>query len=528
MNNFADAFEIVANRTTTENGAIVERVSNLDHPLVRCFYQVGSFRNALKNGNGETSGCVTDFEQALKDSSLRSYCYKLALMVRDIERGAGERTLGRILLRKSIEAGADTRDVVCAVTDRYGRWDDVIAIMESLDRDKYNEQRRQLFHMIIEQLNSDIRNEHNVSLLGKWMPSINASSGKTRALARKFAAALKLNCAQYRKMLSDLRAKIDIVERKITNNQWNQIDYNRVPSQAAIRYSTAFNNHDGVRYRQYISAVREGKAKINTKTLGVAQIVAKARANYSHDKTTEDVCNTMWSHLDFPILYHNVVPVCDLSGSMYVNVGGNIAAYDVSVGLSMFLAQSNKGAFHNKIITFSNEPKFIQLSDTNNFVENYTTVVDGGNVGYNTNIERVFDLILSVAIKFGLKDEDLPTIAMFSDMEFDEATKPPFDWLHNERRSDLPSIDTLFETIRAKYKAHGYNMPKLVFWNIANRTATIPITSNDNGMITISGFSQQLIDMVVSDRFDPWSALKDKLDDPRYDVFNKMSVTMHN
>lgn len=514
MNSFANAFETIANHTTTENGAVVESVSNLDHPLVRCFYQVGSFRNALKSNVSESAGSVVAFDQALNDPSLRMYCYKLALMIRDIERGAGERTLGRILLRKSIEAGADVADIVNALAGRYGRWDDVIAIMDSLDSQKYRDQRRQMFRMIIEQLNNDIHSEHNISLLGKWMPSINASSSKTRAIARRFAAAMKLNCAQYRKMLSKLRAKIDIVERKITNNQWNEINYSQVPSQAAIRYATAFNNHDGVRYRQYLNDVRAGKAKVNTKTLGVAQIVSKYR-NGSHDKTNQDVCNVLWSNLDFPTLHHNVVPVCDVSGSMYVSVGGNVAAFDVSVGLSMFLAQYNQGPFHNKIITFSKAPRFVQLNDAYTFAENYTITV-GSDFGCSTNIERVFNLILDTAIKYNIKNEDIPTIAIFSDMEFDEANSP------------YSEVDTLFDTIRAKYKLHGYDLPKLVFWNIANRTQTIPITSNSNGLITVSGFSQQLMDMVVSDRFDPWSALKDRLDDPRYDVFKNTSVTTDN
>lgn len=504
-NQFAKSLSDIAKLRKTENGANSYSVSNIDHPLVRALYAIGSAR-----GNPDGISQVVDaFREGFGDPNVKQYCTKFALMVRDIDQGAGERLIGRLLLTEAIKRGADPVAIVNAlVNDRFGRWDDVIAIMEALDPVNDRDSRYQMFKMIAQQLKSDIDAADNVSLLGKWMPSINASNSKTRALARKFARAFNLNCAQYRKMLSQLREKIAIVERLISNDQWDQINYSHVPSQAMNRYARAFNNHDGVRYRQYLADVRNNKAKINTTTLSCYQIAAKFNMEGS---TSNDVCNAMWSNLKFADFDRPIVPVCDVSGSMYWL--SNPCPVDVSIGLSMYVAQSNKGVFHNKIITFSESPTVIELDDNADFATNYDKITHEGS-GLNTNIERVFDLILSIAIKNNLTQDQLPTIAIFSDMEFDQASSHCNSWHHQI----IQPTETLFETIERKYREVGLTIPKMVFWNIANRSNTVPLTENRRGLILVSGFSQNLVDMVISDHYDPWAALKEKLDSDRYSV----------
>lgn len=87
---------------------------------------------------------------------------------------------------------------------------------------------------------------------------------------------------------------------------------------------------------------------------------------------------------------------------------------------------------------------------------------------------------------------------------------------------DSSMTSVLFKDIDALYKSYGYTMPKLIFWNVNSRTNTIPLTQNENGVILISGFSKNLMEMVMSSELDPYKALINVLNKPRYDIIDKL------
>lgn len=511
MSNFATAFDQVTKLSTTENGAVSYKANAINNPLVAALYTASQYRDK-KNSNREEP--INQYQLALQDDALRNYCIRFALMVRDIERGMGERGLGRELLVRLFEEVALTETqietMVSKIVDqKYGRWDDAIFLAEHC-KDRFV--RKIIVKRIVAQLNSDLNaSEGNgISLLGKWMPSINAGK-QARRSALKWAKVLKLTHSQYRKMLVALRKRIDIVEARISANQYDQIEYDHVPSLAFNRHMTTFFKHDGERFYQFLEQVKNGEKSIHTSTSSVPELVAQYRENKNSQEII-DTINTMWNQWQLESFERPVLPICDVSGSMMTKIG-RLQCKDVSIGLSIYAAACNKGAFHNKVIAFSTESEAINLDDKMTFDQRINELLHHD--GFSTNVEGVLRNVYAIAQRGGCKKDEIPTLVFFSDMEFDRAIssgKSDCDILSKEQ------LTTLFDLWRQRYNDAGFDFPKIVFWNIDNRSGTVPMLDNDTGLILVSGYNENLVRMVFSDSMDPWEALKVILDDPRYDI----------
>ena len=504
INSFAVELDNVSKLSRTANGGVTCAIEAINHPLVRAVYCVGS-------GRDDPNLVVQPFVEALNDESLTDYCVRFALFVRDIGSGAGERTVGRKLLTEIANRNiVDINKIIDKlVNERFGRWDDVLAIYESTNNGFVADE---IEGRVRAQFENDVNNaigNKDVSLLAKWMPSINASSKATRANGRKWANILGLSLKQYRKALSALRKKIDIVERNICGKTFENIVYPHVPSLAMIRYSNVFRNHDGERFDAYLEDVNNNRAKINTFGTTAPEIV---RLCYQDEQTAE----TLWKNRKQYPFNRNVIGVCDTSGSMDCTAGGNskIEAIDVSVGLSLYLAENNTGPFHNKVIAFSERAQVLDISKCNTLKEKINLLTREG--GLNTNVENVLNAVLTIAKRSNCSQDEIPTIVLFSDMEFDP-TENTSEW-SQFRTTSGDCFDTVFEVWKKRYRDAGYQMPKVVFWNIHNFTGTVPMTVNENGIILLGGFNDNLVKMVLSDCYDPWQALVETLSNERYNL----------
>lgn len=525
MNKFAEKLDDVSKMTLTANGGKTYDLSVFENPLVKALYKISNYRtyvvdhrdNTVDHFGTDTNGdAVKYFEQAMRDVNLVRYCVPFAMMVRDIEQGAGERSLGRVLLTKCVDFGLIDIDILIdkLVNERYGRWDDVIAIAEATENGFVYDR---IVDRVRDQLTSDINalvqikdtNETaTISLLGKWMPSINASSKATRAAGRKWASVLQMSLKQYRKGLSALRRHLDIVERKICAREFDKIEYSHVPALAMARYSKTFREHDDVRFTEYLESVVAGKSKINTTGTTAPEIVHLGNV----DHTSWDTANTMWENRKKYPFNGNVIPVCDVSGSMTSRIG-KLAAIDVSVGLSIYMAEMNTGCFHNKIIAFTDQAEVIDIGDMNSLSQAVSKVMH--HCGYNTNLDNVMQTVLDIAVDSHCDQSEIPTIVLLSDMEFDPSQQnmSSYNQFYTESGN---SFNTVLEVWQDKFAEHGYTVPKIVFWNINNQTNSIPMKANDNGIILISGFNENLIKMVLSDCYDPWHALVEMLANCRF------------
>jgi hypothetical protein len=473
------------NYATTDNGALVRESTN---SLVLDFFSKGG---ALR---GQDSIARDMFDSAYSENPLLAV--KAMFYFRDARGGQGERQTFRVQLQHLANIAPETVIKNLSLISEYGRWDDILCLLDTKVKGS-------VVSLIKNQLISDISNmksEQSISLLAKWLPSENASSKYTSVKARELSRAMKFGTKQYRHMLSTLRAELKIIESIISKRKWSAVDYQRVPSNAMMLYRNAFKRHDEVRFQDYIAKVESGEAKINAGVLYPYEIVQKC-TGYGSDGA---VLNAQWNALpDYAnAIEENAIAVVDVSGSM-TSGSSNVIPMDVAVSLGLYLAEHATGAFKDAFITFSESPQLQTVSGTN--IVQKVRNMKNSNWGYNTNLEKVFDLILKVGVSKKLKpSEMLDKLYIISDMQFDQAV--------NDDANKM-----LFDHIREKFARHGYTMPNLVFWNVYATAGNSPMSLDDRGFQNVSGFSPSILTYLMTNEFkDAYGLMLDVLESDRY------------
>lgn len=485
------------NVSVTENGAVGYKTTGKS--LLDMNFKISSYRNMTE------TEIVDDFKRCfLQDNVL---ALQFLFFIRDREEGLGERRTFRVILKALASAYPGYVARLIPIVGEYGRFDDLLPLLDTREREDVSK-------YLTETMISDFKKmEENkpISLLAKWLPSINTSNKDQRRYANILIKKLQekdktFNASRYRKALSKMRTYLDVVEKKMCANEWDKINYETVPSKANLIYKDAFLRHDEERRQSYLESLKKGEVKINAKKLFPYEIYHKTD---SYDETLQQ----LWNNL--PQLKNDsesVLVVADGSGSMeWTNVGNtNVTALDVANSLAIYFAERAKGEFRNTYITFSSRPQLVHFREGDTLYNKKQTALLHDECS-NTNIEKTFDLILDTAVKNKMTQEDMPTtLLILSDMEFDGATCD-FGYY-----SDSNTQKKLFKTIDEKFKAAGYIMPKLVFWNICGRTNTIPLKENEAGVALVSGFSTTIFDMVLNNETDPLKILLNKLNTPRY------------
>lgn len=502
-----DFMELLKNnvKTTTTNGAVSYSTSgsalvdlNNSVPLLR-----SSAIEYMSDGNLLALDTIYNlFKKSIHEDA--NYTLKWLMYLRDINGGLGERSSYRLLL---VEIANNIPDLVFALLntnklEELGRFDDLVYVWDKTNNETSKEY---ILSHLKYRLSQDMllrRSGESVSLLAKWLPSENTTSVKTKKLATRIRKALGMSSKDYRKMLSALRKNIDVVERKMSSNQWSEINYRGVTSKANLIYRNAFMRHDEERRSQYLEDLSNGKTKINAGKMYLYDIVDKYNVFTYHKPPIDETLEALWDAQEVHKEYKDILVVRDGSGSMCMSAfGTDVTVLDIANSLTLYTAQHNKSEFFkDKFMLFSSRPRFVDLSG-------YTTLRDKlveltrYDDCTSTNVERVFNLILDTAVNNKLEAKDLPsTILVVSDMQFDSAMGTSSD------------NDTLFETIAKRFENHGYKLPKLVFWNVSSYNNTIPLQKNDNGLVIMSGFSKHNIDMILHDNLDPLEVLKAELD----------------
>ena len=493
----AIANELNNEKQLTENGAVGYRTTG--KKLLDLNFGVASMRSVSEQT------IINKFMDAYWENPVLAV--KWLFYVRDVREGLGERRFFRTVFK---QLAADKPEVIHTVFNfvpEYGRYDDLWCLLDT-------DLKKDVISVVREWLAEDkvnMENSKSISLLAKWLPSENTSSAATKKYATMIRKGLDMTSRNYRKMLSEMRKYIDVVERKMSAKQWNEIDYEAVPSRANLIYNNAFLRNDEERRRAYLGALEKGEAKINASTLFPHDIVHKYTSGggwYRSLKSLDATLEGLWKALPDTVKgCGNTIVVADGSGSMTCNVGGNtnVTALDVANALAIYFAERASGEFKDKYITFSERPQLVDFSNAKTLRDKIQIALQHNEVA-DTNIEATFDLILRTAVNNHMAQEDMPkNILIISDMEFNSATG--YRYRPNE---------TLFETIANKYAAHGYKLPRLVFWNVNSRTGTIPVKENDLGVALVSGFSVNIVNMVMSNKLDPFECLLDVLNTERY------------
>ena len=399
MENFYDLLNKTQdNVSVTENGAVGYKTTGKE--LVDLFFKVSSLRSR------SDEDVRSEFKKLFDTNE--PYALKFLAYLRDIRGdGLGERRTFRLALKELLSQKFEGKDefftkMIVEFIPEFGRYDDMFIFMGT----RYE---GIVVDFVKAQLTQDLENRKAgkpITLLAKWMPSINTSNRDTVRLAENLAKALKLSPRDYRKTLSDLRKYNNIVERQMCAKEWDEIDYNIVPSRANIKYNNAFLRNDEERRRDYLAALRVGVDKDGNK------VKINSTVNFAHDVlhmynastgpwswsislgNYDEAVEQLWKNLKQVEGLSNTIVVRDDSGSMMGKIGNtNVTAYEIATALGIYCAEHNSEAYKNKIITFSHTPRYLDFSDKTSLHSKYKYLLQHSEIA-DTNIEAVFNLIL--------------------------------------------------------------------------------------------------------------------------------------
>ena len=416
---------------------------------------------------------------------------KILFYFRDVRGGQGERNIFRVCMRHLSDFNPKIVQNIAKYVSEYGRWDDLLAIHLNY-----------IAPIIKNQLEKDEESEEP-SLLAKWLPrerDNGSRNNSNRHAVRSLAEALGMNPQEYRQKLVRIRKKINLLETALANKDYESIDYSKIPSKAGLRYRSAFLKNDKDDYNKFLEDVKTGDKKINVSTLYPYELYDKVK----HAQNNEDLIgiDEMWDNLPDYAGVSNSIVVADVSGSMHGR------PMSISVSLALYFAERNKGVFKDHFITFSGDPKLQKVQG--NTLKEKMDGIEEAEWEANTDVNKVFDLLLETAVNNGTKQEEMPSsIIIISDMQFDN---PSTDRWGIE---GALSEETNFEVAKRKFESAGYDLPSVVFWNVDAREKNFPVTSDEQGTKMVSGSSPTTFKFIL-DGEKPEDVLDAILESDRY------------
>ena len=472
MNTFMDNLIDQFNFTHTLNGATAYKST------LSAVYDMFAFGGAYRKRSDED--CILLFKNALEENE--TLALKCLFYIRDCRGGQGERRFFRVCYRWLAKEYPVTAVRNFHLISEYGRYDDIIYTLFDMPLEVY------ALEFIKEQLCLDVQCK-TPSLLAKWLPSENASSEVTKKMAAKIRKYLKMTHKQYRKTLSILRERINVLERLMSAGEWEKIEFDKIPSKAGLVYKNAFARRDVIA-KKYADFVTDKATTVNAGVLYPYEVVSQATrcgngwyGTINMSEVERAAIEKYWNNLPDYLQGKPCKMMCvvDTSGSMHGYDAD--APINVAIGLGMYCAERIGGPFKDHYISFSSRPQLIKIEGVD-FVDKVARIYKT-NLCQNTNIEATFELLREIALKS--KPEDIPeTLVIISDMQIDQGS---YRWTEK-------SAGTEMERIRAKWEACGLKCPDLVYWNVDAKVNTI--LDRGPGVTFVSGCSPVIFEQIVA------------------------------
>lgn len=480
---FADAMRNEGKFTRTENGAVA--LNTTSDARLDLFSTIGSLREA------DDTRVQSLFAEAYRQEPL--FATKILFYARDIRGGLGERKTFRTLLRYAAEYHPEAIRPNLDLIGVFGRYDDLYVLIGTpLENDMWAAMKKQ-FEEDLKNLNED----KAISLLAKWIKTADASSSETRKLGILTAQKLDYPVYNFKRIVRSMRRKIKVVESLMSAGRWDEIQYSEVPSRAMMIYRKAFMRHDEERFNSFINKAVTGEAKINASTLFPYDIVEK----YLYHGEKGKVLEAQWKALpNYVEEGSNVIVMADTSGSMTCSGGRPLAT---SIGLAIYFAERNKGAYENMFMVFSDTPKIMTLKgDT--IAQEIDSIHRIGYQSNNTDLKAAFDLVLDIAKKNQIPQEEMPkAIVVISDMEIDRCGNR--EW-------------SFYDKMAAKFAKHGYVIPNIIFWNVNSRHDIFHADKDRKGVQLASGQSVTVFKQILQNLgYNPVEAMENTINSERYD-----------
>ncbi|OQO08000.1 hypothetical protein B0A48_06793 [Cryoendolithus antarcticus] len=411
-----------------------------------------------------------------------------------------------------------------------------------------------------------------ISLAAKWAPSSDGSHDYATAIVTTIAELLHpfetccpdtldrsdrkayikhARIAYQSKTLSPLRKFLLVVERDITAGTFDQIAYNKIPSLAMKTYTPLFIRKDTDHFSSYLEDVASGKTHISGAVLLPANLIHAVsrqpvfvgkkstvealiadKQNELQAKALDAQWNALVQRMRDSGTLASSIAVADVSGSMGSPVfPDKTTPMDSAIALSLLVAEITAPPFGGTFITFDQKPQILHIggpSDKRTLAEK-AAYVSSAPWGMNTDFVAVFEkLLLPLAIEKKLtRDEMVKQVFVFSDMHFDSADcgldadaysyRPGYGYGHVSGAHSTTTRTTWkssFERIKTLYNDAGYDLPRLIFWNLAGRadghhsysTSSTPTSGNDQpkpvqaheaNTALVSGYSQGQMKMFL-------------------------------
>ena len=462
--NFAEAAKMNAAFTRTENGAVA--LNTTGDARLDFFGTVGSLRTA------EKERITRLFSEAWRADPL--FATKIAFYARDVRGGLGERQTFRTILQYMAEYHPEALRLNLDLIGVYGRYDDLYCLIgTSLENEMWVALKKQF-----EEDRQNLQAGNAISLLAKWIKTADASSENTRKLGILTAQKLGYSVYEFKRLVRAMRKQIGIVEALMSAGRWDEIRYSAVPSRAMMIYRNAFQRHDADRYGQFIQKAVSGEEKIHSATLYPYDIVEKVLAlDWRGRRITEDeTLEAQWRQLpDYVEAGTNALVIADTSGSMH---GRPLAT---SVGLAVYFAERNTGPYHNMFMSFSGSSRIQMLKG-----ETLSQKIGSINMNdweNNTNLQAAFMRVLKIAVQNHIPAEEMPkSLVVISDMEIDYCGDR--NW-------------TFYEKMARRFTDHGYQIPNIIFWNVASRHDVFHADKSRTGVQLVSGQSAAMFRQVM-------------------------------
>lgn len=535
-------------------------------------YSYASFRNDLRS----------KIELAYREDDLLTL--KLLFYMRDIRGGQGLRDAFRVGMKHILFLSEKENNIhmllpYLNLVGHYGRYDDLVFFMGHSDIvDDYIVNRiikptlsndleiakKVLFEMETNQLDLESavgktvgESDLELTLLAKWLPSVNASSKKTQYEGRNIARKLGLSKKEYQKTLVEIRKVLNLVETKLSEKKFEEIDYSKVPSKAMKKYQKAFAKRDSEGYQGYLQSLvrqlanpnevvaEEDKVKVNTKTLLPHEIVDKQLLNQITDrfylgkvseklekhrkevisqfaenqKDKYDLSVSQW------ISYVNeleekfgdiqsFIPILDTSGSMTYQLSSiGTSVFDLGVILTTMVSQINKGSWKDKVLTFSSTSKFVDIADTNNVYERILSLIEQRVPSLSTDFASSLSEVLNYAVENKIPKEEMPkALLCFTDMEFNSYSYSDFIRGYGNPQDFINGFKEMYEK-------HGYELPQIIVWNLTNDRTSMNVQGFEEGITTVSGFSIKNLNDILSSKIEtPMKSMLRVLNSEKYQL----------
>ncbi len=487
--NLAEALEKQTSYTHTENGALA--FNKTTSKVLDFFAVAGALRD-------DEERAIQLFNAAFDEDP--HLAVKALFYARDVRGGLGERKIPKLLLNHLAKEHSEWVEANIELIPYFGRWDDLLVLLDTPVEDK-------MFALLRETIKNDVKASESgkpFSLLAKWLPTPNSGCENTKRLGRRVAKGIIANKREYVtycKTLASLRKQLALPEIAIAAKRYEAIEYSKIAARAMLFHRGAFKKNDAERFNAYLESVKSGNAKMNTGTVVPYNIIhdADRRGRVSDD------LQLMWDNLPDYIEGDatNILCMCDTSASMTWNTG---RAYEVACGLGLYFAERNHGIFHNKFITFSTEPAFVDISGGGKSLERKIDIYRRADWGGSTDIGAAMKLILDAAVKGNVAPEDMPkALIIISDMEFNTCS-------HKNNK-------TFIERYKSKFEAKGYALPDVIFWNVNSRNAVYHAQKNDCGVQLVSGENPSVFRQVLDNiGKNPYDSMLYTLSQDRYNV----------